>query len=570
MTELYIDGNLVTLPKGVDFRIKQQNPILTKNGTFTLDLTLSLTERNNAIVYKHIDRLHSTPKISNRKAVLISDGHVILNGTEAIISNTNEEVKIQLLSGNSELNYFIGSDKYVSSLDLGLESDMSDEAFTAFRYGKYPDKTCTAPRIIIGSQNFNIESYDRTQGKYTYENKAIQPYLLSMVEKILSALGYDLTYNQFSEDTFVSKIFILNKDKTGYYNRVLQGWTIKQFLEAFEDLFNAVFVIDNVHKTARLLNASSPGSSGTYIIENVLDDYERTNSEDDDSSVSYNNVAYDFPSSVPFKYMCLDKDQLDAMVITEFETYESMLSAISDNQSSTRPDYGDKFDTSYNTNEIYYVKATDTYYIPEKLTFKRSGTELTWELKYPKTINSFRNYVTDEDQEPYKLTFFPCAFKPVGAYVGPETSFAESYPYLPDGNESEDETTKNAHQIIEEGAAPDFDSSKISIALCAIDDIGTFTDNVRDVAGSNGGDIIDGRGTFRFNGIYGIAQKYYRSSQNINTHTEYNIKFLMKNIPDPQARFLFNNKLFLCKELEFRVTADGIHPEITGVFYEVI
>lgn len=49
--------------------------------------------------------LHASPQ---KSAVLISNGHIFLNGTEAFINNTNEEVKNQLLSGNSELNYLIG------------------------------------------------------------------------------------------------------------------------------------------------------------------------------------------------------------------------------------------------------------------------------------------------------------------------------------------------------------------------------------------------------------------------------------------------------------------------------
>ena len=119
MTELYIDEKPVAIPAGTSLTIKQQNPIITKNGTFSLDLALSLKERNNSILYKHIERLQSNATFKSRKALLISDNKIILNGSEAYISNTNEEVKIQLLSGNSELNYFIGSDfdyKYMQNL----------------------------------------------------------------------------------------------------------------------------------------------------------------------------------------------------------------------------------------------------------------------------------------------------------------------------------------------------------------------------------------------------------------------------------------------------------------------
>ena len=123
MTELYIDNKPVMLPTPLDLKVKEQNPLITKNGTFTLDLSLSLMEHNNAILYKHIDRIQTAAEFEGRSAVLTADARVIMNGTEAYISNTNQEVKIQLLSGNSELNYFIGSDLYISDLELDCESD---------------------------------------------------------------------------------------------------------------------------------------------------------------------------------------------------------------------------------------------------------------------------------------------------------------------------------------------------------------------------------------------------------------------------------------------------------------
>lgn len=57
---------------------------------------------------KHKQKRKVYTQAHKKSAVLISNGHIFLNGTEAFINNTNEEVKNQLLSGNSELNYLIG------------------------------------------------------------------------------------------------------------------------------------------------------------------------------------------------------------------------------------------------------------------------------------------------------------------------------------------------------------------------------------------------------------------------------------------------------------------------------
>lgn len=67
----------------------------------------------------------------------------------------------------------------------------------------------------------------------------------------------------------------------------------------------------------------------------------------------------------------------------------------------------------------------------------------------------------------------------------------------------------------------------------------------------------------------GCMVKYFRPYQNIDTTKECAIKLIINDMTNTQVQFLLNNKLFICKELEYRITNDGIHPEVTGTFYEV-
>lgn len=48
----------------------------------------------------------------------MADNRVYLNGTEIITGWTDTKVSIQLVSGNSELNYFVGSDELISTLAM--------------------------------------------------------------------------------------------------------------------------------------------------------------------------------------------------------------------------------------------------------------------------------------------------------------------------------------------------------------------------------------------------------------------------------------------------------------------
>lgn len=573
MTDLIIDGKQVTLPKGMNLKVKQQNPLITKNGTFTLDLSLSLKERNNSILYKHIERLQSAAVIEGRSAILISNGHVILNGTEAFISNTNEEVKIQLLSGNSELNYFIGANAYISSLDLGKETDISNERFNQVIKKRFPEVSFTCPMVKIGNKIYNDHREMSIDGildrPYNFSNMAIQPYLLAMIEKILTALGYIIEYNEARSDDFLSRIFILNNDQTGEYNKILPGWKVKDFLEECEKLMNIVFVINDTNRSVRILCASSKADTGTYTIDNVLDSFERT-TVDENLRVSYKNICYDLPSSTEYKYQDIDESVLKEATLNVSQTYNDLIKKLTGPDGSVLPD--DIYDQYYNSDTLWYVTETDTYYVLNKFHYKWLGspTGADTYLKNLLKVNAFRKYTSNPDEDFLKLSFFPALYTSRAndsMYV-----ITQRMPYLPGNDDTKEDTPKNIRQLIEKGVS-DFNASKKPVALCSFypSEYGyyfTLTDNVAD------NDTLvswyeKSYGTFRLVGPEGLVKRYFQPNQQIDTTKEYTIKFIINTMPDIQAQFLLNNKLFICKELEYRITNDGIHPEVTGTFYEV-
>lgn len=585
MTELFIDNKPVMLPAGLDLKVKQQNPLITKNGTFTLDLTLSLQERNNSILYKHIERLQSAAAFDKRSALLISNGHIIINGTEAYLSNTNEEVKIQLLSGNSELNYFIGADVYISSLDLGKETDLSNEQFNRAIRSSFPNYNFTCPMVKIGDTIYNryYESdWMNTEGFiYNFSNRTIQPYLLAMIEKVLTALGYIITQNEVANDNFLSRIFILNKDTSGEYNKILPGWTVKEFLEECEKLMNIIFVIDDKDRSVRILCASSRNDTGTYTINNVLDSFERI-TVDENPRISYVNVNYDFPSSTEYKYQDIEDNIMNTANIIEVKNYSELMNKFTDSDGAFLGD--ELIEEQLQTLNIWHVKDTDSYYIPEKKKTKVENLPGTlpgdFNTKaYLLKVNTYKRYESDKDKDYLTLSFFPCTFTRMSyaSRTGPiQLTFSTSIPYLPSTKDSDDESeSKTIKQLIEKGIT-DFDKNKIQVAFCAFypntggsNNYIAFTDYTpahgfykRDIS------ILD-IGSFRLKGKGGMVQRYFQPNQNIDASKEYTIKFIANTMPNIQAQFILNNKLFICKELEYRIMNEGIHPEITGTFYEV-
>lgn len=573
MTELFIDNKPVTLPQGLDLKVKQQNPLVTKNGTFTLDLTLSLQERNNSILYKHIERLQAAAAFDNRKALLISNGHVILNGTEAYISNTNEEVKIQLLSGNSELNYFMGTDVYISSLDLGKETDLSNEHLNQVIKKGFPDTAFVTPMVKIGSSIYNEHpeiGFDGILGKpYTFSNVAIQPFLLAMIEKVLTALGYRIEHNEARNDDFLSRIFLLNSDKSGEYNKVLPGWKVKDFLEECEKLMNLVFIIDNVNRSVKIRCASFNNVIGTYTINNVLDAFERT-TVDDNEKVSYKNVCYDFPSALEYKFQCIEDEVLNRALLNTSQTYNDFMNKLKGADGSILPDsVGDQF---YSSSYLWYVVETDSYYIIDKRTynFPDNPPEAATTYYYPRKVHTFRKYQSNKDDDFLKLSFFPCVY-----YSKDSTPWyvnTERIPYLPGANDKESGAEYSIKKLIENGAA-DFNSTKKPVALSSFyASLNGYYFTLNDYVADNHSTTSwyqEEYGTFRLTGPKGLVKRYYQPNLNIDFTREYTIKFISNTLPDVQAEFILNNKLFICKELEYRIMNEGIHPVITGTFYAV-
>lgn len=570
MTELFIDGSPVMLPKGMDLKVKQQNPLITKNGTFTLDLALSLKERNNSILYKHLERLQSAAAIQSRNAVLMSNGRIILNGTEAIISNTNEEVKVQLLSGNSELNYFINSDVYISDLDLGAEPELSTDYIQSQYFEKYPKSNFIGVVVKVDTKFYNAAG----------ENPCFQPYLLAMLEKTIKALGYIITENELIYDDLANGLYIVNNIQSTDYNKFLPGWKAIDFMTECETFLNIAFDISESEKTVRILRRSADSRFGAYTIDNVIDNYERTfDSSGKNAEISYRNVMYDFPSSAWYKYQDIENEVMEKAEIKTLATYKDLCTLLDIKIADFHPWIPIKVaEKYYKTLIVFYVTASDTFYMLEEFHYVVTGPgdtgEATWH--YLRPINRFKKHVTNPDEDFVTLKFVPAQMLYLSA--GSMWLWAvTTVPYQSDKVDDTNTEEKDFNKYIQNGVK-DFNGTQKKICLGIskiyqegeplLEDRGSAIDYVEDSAFC--GEKMDFKHrTLRIDGQYGLYNRFYNVNQRYDTGKEYTIKFVMQTMPDVRAEFIFNNKMFVCKELEYRIMNEGIHPEVTGTFYAV-
>ena len=168
MIELYIDNKEVYLPSDISFTLVDENPIISKNGEFSLDITLSLLHPVNVKSFSFINRLNNTNIIPTSPARLIVDG-MTRTGKVIVNHHTESEVIVQFVSGNSEFNYTLKNDKRkIWSLDWGEETSINfDKALVSINnntgYGPTPTGfrkyVCAPIQIKVDNANVIYNNY---------------------------------------------------------------------------------------------------------------------------------------------------------------------------------------------------------------------------------------------------------------------------------------------------------------------------------------------------------------------------------------------------------------------------
>lgn len=318
MVELYIDGTPVVLPQDFGTEIKIENSFFTKNGEYTYDIKLSLLNATNSKLYAHLHRLNSVDEVKTRRtAILVANNRVFIHGTEIITGWDEQAVSIQLVSGNSELNYLLNSEMLISDLDMGSvdlpDGLHNDDIPTSNINSQYPDADYVLAPVYNSVSNEIINMwtyiYNRQDGyepeaKFGFDprNGVIpQPYLMGFIKRLLKALGYTIGTFQLDRSDY-TQLFIAHTHPTKKYAKMVPGWTVKDFLAQVENLFNVVLVINNKQKKVDVLFANQfYASAKQQHIHPVEDDYEVDQDGDNRIVMSNATVSYDLPNTDYFK-----------------------------------------------------------------------------------------------------------------------------------------------------------------------------------------------------------------------------------------------------------------------------
>lgn len=611
MIRLLIDGQEVALPDDFSFTLYEENPVYTKNGQYTYDLTLSLKNFRNARIYEHIDRVNIKKDIQyNRSAVLWVDNKIRLNGTEVILGFGDSDVKIFLVSGKSELNFLIESDTKIRSLDLGTAERYSADSWSEVYFKIWDDLQLSYPNrdwqllpyytneqdIQSGNNPFclfvgNTYSFynspnapwnDRYIAMYNprYSRQVPQPYLCFIIKKILESLGYNLVYNSLAEHPVLKNLYIVHGFQILEFSKMLPDWTVKDFLSKIEQQFDCTFIIDtntrNIHLLFNFEAAEDVFGRQTLIIK---DEYNVEKDSNNRRNVRISNIGYNLDSDTYYKYMDLGYD------IRKDSESEDVDMTISDfiNYINTNP-------SSVKKNTLYKIE-NNSFIIYD------TGSELTI-----KKVDSFKSYLNDESKSELDIEFDIIPAAMTYGYIktlssvgnpGPEVDYwaqvpiaADFDPLFPYGVEPDpvQDPDIDIQSIIEGDSSNTTGNIPTKIRLAIYDGVHkvdatdtsagkdvyypiayveSLTEYVQEIKNERyfaNKDI----NPFRLNYL---IDEIYSKFESIDTTMPYKFSFELKDDFDIRAVFIIRNREFICSKIEKGVTIDGFSKFALGYFY---
>ncbi len=357
MITLHIDGVPVVTKSGSTIKLVRENPIFTEAGDYTFDITVPLAgcpQNQRAIGLRHRPEVRLDDLCGKRMPFVLQTTVLHIDGTAVVTSVNQEEAKVQLLAGASDLNVSAttpqGTDVYIDEMDLGraYEEEAKDYYAEGDRYMEGKPYTLP-PRVklrqwvqesaddgqiygtagvtdcvlfpvwsstdagfanarglreffVSGTKTDEKYRYPITSSSGTYDDGlvfAAQPYLVVIIERVLGALGYRVDRNDIRE-TWMKDIFIANTRSEYKFANILPHWTVREFLDEVRRFFGVSIVVPKagVAEIIRRANYYNAASSVISLTE-VSDEHSADIDDDEDGGkdISTANVDYERPDT---------------------------------------------------------------------------------------------------------------------------------------------------------------------------------------------------------------------------------------------------------------------------------
>lgn len=598
MTELYLKKDtsdwhrVIFTSEGSGFRLTRENPYFTDSETYTLDVQLPADIIANRRFFGSIQRIDATKRNEKFKCRLVADSRLVMEGTARISQVTDQMIKVQLLGGNSELNFLSSeSDTYIDEMNLGYKGnnwvDYKGDII------QNPINTIVAAVTTYDETNDNFlnrKTYFPETGKW-YHNiglgarnyVCVQPNLIYILRAVLYKSGYTLDRCDFDRSPW-NRIFIASAKRLFKFSHALPHWKVSEFLKEICNLFNCTIRINSSTMTASLVSNLGIFTGENATVLTPVDEYTAEIEEAEDNKIlSAGNIGYDMSGSPEHVYDVISDDVREVIPVR------------------TYPSRGEAYSAFMSMSETecmrYLFECPDGSFIGMKFEGK-DPVPLFTPIDFFGTLRRTADYDSG-----IKLKICPVALKYVedALYYGaPSSKVGMScvVPTLenPTGDDAglDDETeTATAQDIIEGNATIEKAEKEDRMQIFFLDtkDQESFVQS-----GSDKGKAVplampftDYHYLWEWSGIHSswsmslrqsttdhYIGQFHNSADSSNTSASVNpvakhtIRFVSHTIPDPTATFNIHGKLYACEKIEANVTPEGIGRLMTGYFYELL
>lgn len=595
MTQLYIDNQQVTLPAEFSLEITKENPFFTKGGSFSFDIKLSLLDDQNARIYKHINRLQSNTFHTGRSAILIADSKVILEGVEIILESNEESVTIQLAAGNAQLNFLIGGERKLRTINIGPTPVLTDVLVKDSWTKQYPELSYVgAPvKVIVENSKTIINNTSAYNLKYNKDGIAevgsfgidksefiAQPYLSFIIESIVTSLGYRITRNDVINSIY-NTLYIVHSYKVTNWQDMLPDMTVNEFLTAIETLLDVRIICNDKNNTVEICSTSNylADLTNTFHPE-ITDTFKREVLEQDQAAetVQTSNIGYKVGGSNWYKYQSISLDTLSYINQTICVDYQHVVDAVLafGNMGEEIINKQTFLDTS--TDWLFRGVKDGQKWVPERINLLKpiirpdAATEIEIPI-YPSQIDFDKCIYTEytgNGQLAFQINTH--VIIPVTDRVSGTTIEDLSIDEVILGNKGSNTIADDIQvafwlgkvQFREAGKEGDIgDSGKGYFPTSIIDHIDQF---VKHKVFS----IDKQRRSLTLTGTQGdsLDEKIYSLSTPISTLHEYTLNCVLnKTMPKTDSIIIAKGRRFTVKEIKYKITEKGIDPNYKLVVY---
>lgn len=611
--EIIVNGIPAEIKKGSSFQYISENRSFSRSDGYSLAITFPIAGcSSNFEIFGHICRAD----LAKEKIIYdctIRDKEIVLNGNLTVTAVDDVEIKAQFLEGRSAQNYDeTFDDIYINELNIGEPIDIKPIGPFEGKnkvFGAYGITDYVALPWVNNTSGFMQNEYTIIDGMYTAPEKELsyQPFLMFIIRKIFSLLDYSIDISCFQKTSYWN-LLICNTIPAAWNDRrfqtALPHWSVTQFIEEIENLFNVEFEIDHKHKSIKVEFAKvTTEALLPVVLDNVLDGYSVAVSKKDETNFNETaNVSYAECSHNMWKYYVAQHVIDSEEKMLEYDTYENFRKAaiaFSDKAGNHRGPDG----VGYPINHVSHVKVTDIDADPNVVTYtymimkcigvteRIMGDSIKFKIytpiNIPVPVNQFAPRIIEKDGgNNIELKIVPVwidsidtkdekygMFLELGTTEG-KPDGTETHPPRPTKPTTIDDFQTKAANLIAEGESDKdnevFDKLYIAFWDGAIRPHGSLPcpiiDNMQLLTNWPTEVNLPSKFSLRLTGENGVGARRNRNF-GIVPKQKYTFKFLSKSMPNPRSIFYIHNKKYVCAKLTGEFKENGLSELITGEFY---